>query len=199
MQGFADFQTACAVCESLDHAGQFGCGLEQRAEIPHIINKSSEVDAHNRLVRLLQDTTRDNVFIIAQYPHHGSTGAHILVRGVFDYLLAMREEFHFLSPFGFKVREVLAMLLANIRNNAKCRTNDRFESLHLTRHRYTSLKDSELGIGIHLPNRQRHAYLGVIRLRRAHNAVVILQELIEPLFDHGLAVGACDADDGDIV
>ena len=46
------------------------------------------------------------------------------------------------------------------------------------------------------PYAERHSDLGVVGLRRADDAIVVLEELVEPFLDDGLAVGAGNTDDG---
>ncbi len=141
----------------------------------YIFRESREVDLQHRLVRLVQDTVRNGIFVVAQGTHDGSTGAHILVRGVFDHHRTMGKEAHLLRTLCLQRREVLAMLGTDIGNDAYRWADDAFKPCHLARLGDTCLEDSQVGLLVHLPNGQRHTNLRVVRLRRAGNGIVLAQ------------------------
>ena len=141
----------------------------------HIVGQCGEIDLQHRLVRLVQNTVRNGIFVVAQRPHDGSAGAHILVRRVFNHHGTVGKQAHFLCPFRLQRREVLAMLGADIGDDAYRRTDDAFQACHLARLRDTCLEDGEVGLLVHLPNRQRHTYLRVVRFGRAGDGIVLAQ------------------------
>ena len=200
LKSFADLQAACAVGEGFDHTGEFGGRFEQRAEEAHVIHQGSQVDTHDSLMGLLQNTSGDCILIVAQCTHDGRAGADVLVRGVFYHHRTMGKEFHLLCTLGFQVGKVFAMLLADVRDNAYRRTNDRLQPLHLAGHGYTCLEDCQRWLCISQvwllqqtcqpPHTERHTNLRVVRFGRTDNAVVIFQQFVEPLFDNSLAVRA---------
>ena len=67
------------------------------------------------------------------------------------------------------------------------------ESHHLTRLADASLEDSHFRLFIKQPHGERHPDLGIIAAGRAHNLLRRQEQLIEPLFDHRLTIGAGDA------
>ena len=75
--------------------------------------------------------------------------------------------------------------------------NNVVQSHHLTRLTDAGLEESHLRILIEQPYRQGHANLRVIALGRARHLPRWQQQLVEPLLDHRLAVGARDAHDRD--
>ena len=124
------------------------------------------------------------------------------MRGVFDNSGAMGKEFHLLRTLGIEVRKVLAMLLADVRNDAYRRSDDRLQAIHLSGKRDACLEDSQrllisqtwlMAERCELPDGQRDTNLRVVGFGRTDDAVVVLQQFVEPLLDHGLAVGAGDA------
>ena len=69
---------------------------------------------------------------------------------------------------------------------------------HLARLTDARLKEGHLRLLVQQPYGQRHAYLRVVRARRADNLLRRQQQLVQPLLDHRLAVGARDAHHGDV-
>ena len=151
----------------------------------------------------MEDAGVDGLFVVPQRPHHCSTRADVLVRRVLYHFLRVNEEFHLLCAFLLERSEVLVVLVADIGDHAYRRTDDAFEFLHLPRLRDTRFEDRQNRSfdfrlstfdSFQLPHTQRHADLRIIGLRRTDDGVVVFEQLVEPLFDNGLAVGTGDAD-----
>ena len=204
LQGTADLHTAGTVGKSLDHAGQFGGGFEFGAEIADVIHEGGEVHFEHRLVRLMEDAGVDGLFVVPQRPHHCCTRADVLVRRVLDHCLRVNEESHLLFAFLLERSEVLVVLVADIGDHAYCRTDDALKLLHLpglTDSRFEDRQNRSFDFRLstfdsfQLPHAQRHADLRVIGLRRTDDGIVVFEQLVEPLFDNGLAVRTGDADD----
>ena len=62
----------------------------------------------------------------------------------------------------------------------------------------TRLEDADLCLFVEEPYGEGDAYLRVVTTRRTHNLLRGQQQLIQPLFDHRLTIGACDTHDGDV-
>ena len=65
LQRTANLHTASAIGESLNHTGELRMRLQQRTEIAHIIHQSREVDLQDSIVRLVEDTLCDGIFVVA--------------------------------------------------------------------------------------------------------------------------------------
>jgi len=152
-------------------------------------------------VGLLEDTGGDGFFVVAEVAEDGGAGAGILVGRVLDNDFSVRKEAKCLLAFLLDRGEVLAVLGTYISNNAYVRANNGFEALHLAGLANAGLEDSEGGFsGLNglgeLPDGEGDAYLAIVAFGGADDVVVIFEELVEPLFNDGFAVGAGDTDDG---
>ena len=194
LQSTAHLHTTCSVRKSLYHADQLGIRLQERTVGAYIIGKGSQVNLHNRLMRLTHDSMSNGILVIPQRTHHGGTGAHILVRLVLNDYGATPEQAHLLGAFllqGLKLRRTLR---TNKGHHADGRTDNLLQFIHFARSRNSGLKDTQFGILVHLPYGERHTYLRVIRTGRARDAEVIFEQFVQPLLHHGLAMRAGDGD-----
>ena len=86
---------------------------------------------------------------------------------------------------------------SDVGQDADGRLDDGFQRPHFARLGDASLEDGQLVVRPHLPDGQGYADLRIVAARRAHDATVVAQQLVEPFLHHRLAVTARDAHHGD--
>ena len=82
---------------------------------------------------------------------------------------------------------------SDVGQDADGRLDDGLQRPHFARLGNACLKDGQLVVFAHLPHGQGHADLRVVAARRADDAPVVAQQLVEPLLHHRLAVAARNA------
>ena len=87
------------------------------------------------------------------------------------------------------------MLTAQVSDNAYGGANHRLQVVHLVDGRDARLDNRQVGIVVDVPQRQGHTDLGIVAAGRPHDAVIVLEQLVQPLLDSGLATAARDTDD----
>ena len=125
----------------------------------------------------------------------GNGVGHQRVIGAIDDALAAVQDLGFflsLLLHGFKSVIVLA---AQVGDDAYGGTDHRMQIIHLVDGRNACLDNRQVGIVVDVPQRQGHTDLGIVAAGRPHDAVIVLEQLVQPLLDSGLATAARDADD----
>ena len=125
----------------------------------------------------------------------GNGVGHQRVIGTIDDALTVVQDFGlFLSLLlhGFKS---VVVLTAQVSDNAYGGANHRLQVVHLVDGRDARLDNRQVGIVVDVPQRQGHTDLGIVAAGRPHDAVIVLEQLVQPLLDSGLATAARDADD----
>ena len=109
------------------------------------------------------------------------------------------EEHQFLPAFLIERCEVLLMGSAEIGENCYGRLDDVTQSPHLASLADASLEDANLRLVVHEPHGERHANLRVVAAGRPRHGKCLFrlgqsrQNLIQPLFSHGLTIRTGDA------
>ena len=133
--------------------------------------------------------TRAEAHLVERLRHHG-------IVAIVDDGFGTAKERQFLLAFFLQRREPLLMRFSHVGENPHRRLHDGFELFHLAALRDAHLDDSQLGLLVDFPHRERHSYLRVVAPWRTHHGIVVAQQLVEPLFHHRLAVTAGNAYDG---
>ena len=115
-----------------------------------------------------------------------------------DEFVGVSKEFEFLDGLLGLVLEKLGVSHADVGENADVRTDDVRKMLHLVRFGNAGLEDGEVVMLGDTPYGQGHADLGVVAVRALDDGEVIVEQYGEPFLDDGFAVGAGDADDGEV-
>jgi hypothetical protein len=148
----------------------------------------------------------DRIFV-AGTPGETAEGAEAFLLGedrmdvamveTIDKHLAMREELEFFGDLLAASEEVFVVSLTYVGKDAYGWAYDVAEPIHLAGLGDAGLEDSEVVVGLHLPDREGDADLGVVAFGVGDDVVVGGEELDNPILDDGFAVAAGDADDGD--
>ena len=140
----------------------------------------------------------------AQMAAHSGTKFPVALHSVGQRLVGLQhhgavlEQEHLLRALLLHRVEVLLMCRTQASEDTYRGLYDALQGLHLTWLTDTSLEDGHLAVLVQCPHAQRHAYLRVVTARRARYGHVGREHLVEPLLDHGLAVAARNAYDGDV-
>ena len=94
--------------------------------------------------------------------------------------------------------ERLIMCAADVGEHADRWPNDGLQLLHLTRLADTRFENTERVLRPHAEHAQWHAHLAVPTAGAAHDVLLLVQHLPEPLLHNGLAVAARYADHRDV-
>ena len=127
----------------------------------------------------------------------GHAVADEFVVAVVDQHVAVLEERQLLHALLLQRIEVLLMGASDVGQDADGRLDDGFQRPHFARFGDARLEDGQLVVRPHLPDGQRYTDLRIVAARRAHDATVVAQQLVEPFLHHRLAVTARDAHHGD--
>jgi len=127
----------------------------------------------------------------------GEGGVDVFVVGAVDEGLAVGEELEFFGYFLLARDEVLVVGLADVGEDAYGGVDDAAEVFHLGGLGDAGFEDGEFVGGVDLPHGEWDADLGVVAAGAGDDAAVGGEELDDPVFDDGFAVGAGDAYDGD--
>ena len=136
--------------------------------------------------------------LLAPIAHTTDAAADGIVVGAVDHRLGVVHQFEFLHTLLLHRAEVLLMGGAEAGEHADGGLDDVAQGVHLARLGDARLEDTDLRLLIEQPDGEGHADLRVVTAGRADDLLRGQQQLIEPLLDHRLAVGAGDADHGHV-
>lgn len=122
-----------------------------------------------------------------------TTAYHIIVTIVYHYITVFKQ-LEFLHTFVLHRCKVLLMSTTDIGNYPNRRAYDRFKFLHLSHFGNTGFEYSNLCIFIQQPHGKRHTNLRVITPWRACHNLIRTDNMIEPLFNHSLAIASGNSD-----
>ena len=88
---------------------------------------------------------------------------------------------------------------ADIGQHTDSRTDNRLQGFHFTHFRNTGFEDSQFGMFVHHPYRQRHSDLRIIATRRTDDSLVRTQQLVKPFLHDGLSIASGYSDYGHLI
>ena len=120
------------------------------------------------------------------------------VVGIVDEGIGVLEEFEFFETLLFERGKVLLVRRSDVGEHSQRGADDVAQGRHLAWLTDAGFEDTEPTALVEQPHRERNAHLRVVGAWRARHGGSVVEELVDPLFDDGLAVGAGDAHHGDV-
>ena len=137
-------------------------------------------------------------YLLAAILHPTDTTAHDVAVGTVDHGPRVVHQFHLLHALLLHRTEVLLMSSTQAGEHADGGLDDIAQSIHLSWLTDAGFEDAQLRLFVEQPYGEGDADLRIVTAGRAHDALRGQEQLIEPLLDHRLAIGAGNAHHGDI-
>ena len=128
----------------------------------------------------------------------GDGGGHQWVVGAIHNAFATVEYLGFFARFFVHRSKALIVLAADVGNHAYGGANHGLQIVHFSGGGDAGFNNGKRGVVVDVPQRERHTDLRIVAPRRAHDFVVVGEQMIEPLFHGGLAATAGDGYHGNV-
>ena len=128
----------------------------------------------------------------------GDGGGHQWVVGAIHNAFAIVEYLGFFARFFVHRSKAFIVLAADVGNHAYGRANHGLQIVHFSGGGDAGFNNGKRGVVVDVPQRERHTDLRIVAPRRAHDFVVVGEQMIEPLFHSGFASTAGDSNHGNV-